>query len=229
MGKKEPSLAEPVLVAAGKKESRITLGPVLDIRAASPLRDGLQKALKRGKPLVLDAADVSRLWRPSSRCCWRPKSAEGADGRFALAQASDAFEAAFSDQGPLANRMSWSPKHDPAILSVDDSPTMRRQLPARCARPATRSSRPRTASTVSTPRGERAFTTSSPTSTCRDGRSDYHRARPHQAPDLAIPMLILTTERRRRCARRVGSPAPPAGSSSPLPRKAGELGAPDRQ
>ena len=108
MGKKRPSLAEPVLVASGKKESRITLGPVLDIRAASPLRDGLQKALKRGKPLVLDAAQVDRLSTPCIQVLLAAgKSVEAAAGRIVLAQASDAFVAAFSDLGLFANLMSW--------------------------------------------------------------------------------------------------------------------------
>jgi hypothetical protein len=35
MGNKEPSVAEPVVVANGKKDSRVMLGPVLDVRAAA--------------------------------------------------------------------------------------------------------------------------------------------------------------------------------------------------
>jgi chemotaxis protein CheX len=108
MAKKEPSVAEPVLVANGKKESRVTLGPVLDIRAAGPLRDGLQKAMKRGKPIVLDAALVDRLSTPCIQVLLAAgKSAEGAAARIVLAQASDAFVAAFSDLGLFANLMSW--------------------------------------------------------------------------------------------------------------------------
>ena len=108
MGKKEPALAEPVLVANGKKDSRITLGPVLDIRAASPLRDGLQKALKRGKPIVLDAAQVDRLSTPCIQVLLAAgKSVEAAASRIVLAQASDAFVAAFSDLGLFANLMNW--------------------------------------------------------------------------------------------------------------------------
>jgi anti-anti-sigma regulatory factor len=108
MAKKEPSLAEPVLVANGKKESRITLGPVLDIRAAVPLRDGLQKALKRGKPLILDAAQVDRLSTPCIQVLLAAgKSAEGADNPMVLAHASDAFVAAFTDLGLFADLMSW--------------------------------------------------------------------------------------------------------------------------
>ena len=111
MAKKEPSLAEPVLVVTGKKESRITLGPVLDIRAASPLRDSLQKALKRGKPIVLDAALVDRLSTPCVQVLLAAgKSAEAAAGRIVLEQASDAFVAAFSDLGLYANLMSWQPE-----------------------------------------------------------------------------------------------------------------------
>ena len=107
MGKR-PSLAEPVLVASGKKESRITLGPVLDIRAAGPLRDGLQKALKRGKPIVLDAAQVDRLSTPCIQVLLAAgKTAEAGGGRIQLAQASDAFVAAFSDLGLFAALMSW--------------------------------------------------------------------------------------------------------------------------
>ena len=103
MGKKHPSVAEPVLVAKGKMDSRVTLGPVLDIRAAAPLRDGLQKALKRGKPVVLDAAQVDRLSTP----CIQVLLAAGKSGRIQLAQASDAFVAAFSDLGLFAALMSW--------------------------------------------------------------------------------------------------------------------------
>ena len=108
MGKKEPSLAEPVVVATGKKDSRVTLGPVLDIRAAASLREGLQKALKRGKPVIVDAAQVDRLSTPCIQVLLAAgKSAEGGAGRIILAQASDAFVAAFSDLGLFANLMSW--------------------------------------------------------------------------------------------------------------------------
>jgi len=75
---------------------------------ASPLRDGLQKALKRGKPIVLDAAQVDRLSTPCIQVLLAAgKSAEAAAGRIVLAQASDAFVAAFSDLGLFANLMSW--------------------------------------------------------------------------------------------------------------------------
>ena len=108
MAKKEPSLAEPVLVANGKKESRVTLGPVLDIRAATPLRDRLQKALKRGKPILLDAAQVDRLSTPCIQVLLAAgKSAEAGAGRIVLAEASDAFVAAFGDLGLFAALMSW--------------------------------------------------------------------------------------------------------------------------
>jgi chemotaxis protein CheX len=108
MGKKEPSVAEPVLVANGKKDSRITLGPVLDIRAAGPLRDGLQKALKRGKPVVVDAAQVDRLSTPCIQVLLAAsKSAEAGSVRIVLAQASDPFVAAFGDLGLFAALMSW--------------------------------------------------------------------------------------------------------------------------
>ena len=111
MGKKEPSVAEPVVVANGKKENRVTLGPVLDIRAAAPLRDGLQKALKGGKPIVLDAAHVDRLSTPCIQVLLAAgKSAEAAACRIVLEQASDAFVAAFSDLGLYANLMSWQPE-----------------------------------------------------------------------------------------------------------------------
>ena len=108
MGKKEPSVAEPVVVANGKKDSRVTLGPVLDIRAAAPLRDGLQTALKRGKPVVLDAAQVDRLSTPCIQVLLAAgKSAEAGSCRIQLAQVSDAFVAAFSDLGLFAALMSW--------------------------------------------------------------------------------------------------------------------------
>jgi anti-anti-sigma regulatory factor len=108
MGKKEPSLAEPIVVANGKKDSRVTLGPVLDIRAAAGLREGLQKALKRGKPVIIDAAQVDRLSTPCIQVLLAAgKSAEGGTGRIVLAQTSDAFVAAFSDLGLFANLMSW--------------------------------------------------------------------------------------------------------------------------
>jgi anti-anti-sigma regulatory factor len=108
MGKKKPSLAEPVLVANGKKDSRLTLGPVLDIRAAAALRDGLQKALKRGKPVIVDAAQVDRVSTPCIQVLLAAgKSAEGGACRIVLAQASDAFVTAFSDLGLFAKLMSW--------------------------------------------------------------------------------------------------------------------------
>jgi chemotaxis protein CheX len=108
MSKKEASVAEPVLVANGKKDSRITLGPVLDIRAAVALREGLQKALKRGKPVIVDAAQVDRLSTPCIQVLLAAgKTAEGSGCRIVLAQASDAFVAAFSDLGLFANLMSW--------------------------------------------------------------------------------------------------------------------------
>lgn len=108
MAKKEPSVADPVVVANGKKETRVTLGPVLDIRAATALRDGLQKALKRGRPVIVDAAQVDRLSTP----CIQVLLAAGRDAgtgscRMMLAQASDPFVAAFSDLGLFADLMSW--------------------------------------------------------------------------------------------------------------------------
>lgn len=108
MGKKQPSVAEPIVVANGKKDSRVTLGPVLDIRAAAALREGLQKAVKRGKPVIVDAAQVDRLSTPCIQVLLAAgKGAEGNACRIVLAQASDAFVAAFSDLGLFANLMSW--------------------------------------------------------------------------------------------------------------------------
>src|SRR5262249_27605464 len=109
MGKKETEAAGPVQLASGKKDSRITLGAVLDIRAAAPLRDALQKAVKRGKPILIDAGQVARL---STRCI-QILLAAGKDGgdaaapRMTLVQTSDAFVSAFSDLGLFANLMSW--------------------------------------------------------------------------------------------------------------------------
>jgi chemotaxis protein CheX len=107
MGKKETEAAGPVQLAGGKKDSRITLGAVLDIRAAAPLRDALQKAVKRGKPILIDAGQVARLSTP----CIQVLLAAGKDGdaaaRMTLVQTSDAFVSAFSDLGLFANLMSW--------------------------------------------------------------------------------------------------------------------------
>jgi len=92
----------------GKKDSRITLGPVLDIRAASPLRDGLQKALKRGKPIVLDAAQVDRLSTPCIQVLLAAgKSAEAAAGRNRAGAGVGRLRAAFSTSASLPTSMSW--------------------------------------------------------------------------------------------------------------------------
>lgn len=108
MSKKDPSVAEPVVVANGKKETRIAFGPVLDIRAAAHLRDGLSKALARGKPVVIDAGQVERLSTPCVQVLLAAsKSAEAAGGRLTLTQASDGFVAAFSDLGLFGNLMNW--------------------------------------------------------------------------------------------------------------------------
>jgi anti-anti-sigma regulatory factor len=108
MGRKAPSLAEPVVVANGKKETRVTLGPVLDIRAATALRDGLQKALKRGRPVIVDAAQVDRLSTPCIQVLLAAgRHAESASCRLVLAQASDPFIAAFGDLGLFADIMRW--------------------------------------------------------------------------------------------------------------------------
>jgi len=108
MGKKETESDGPVQLASGKKDSRITLGAVLDIRAAAPLRDALQKAVKRGKPILIDAGQVARLSTP----CVQVLLAAGKDGgdaaaRLTLVETSDAFVSAFSDLGLFANLMSW--------------------------------------------------------------------------------------------------------------------------
>jgi anti-anti-sigma regulatory factor len=108
MGNREPSLGELVVVSNGKKDTRISLGPVFDIRAAGPLREALLKALKRGKPVTVDAAQVERLSTPCIQVLLAAgKTAEAGGGRLALAQASDAFIAAFSDLGLFASLMSW--------------------------------------------------------------------------------------------------------------------------
>jgi anti-anti-sigma regulatory factor len=57
---------------------------------------------------VLDAAQVDRLSTPCIQVLLAAgKSAEAGAGRIQLAQASDAFVAAFSDLGLFAALMSW--------------------------------------------------------------------------------------------------------------------------
>jgi chemotaxis protein CheX len=108
MGKKETSPEGPVQLAGGKKDSRITLGAVLDIRAAEPLREALRKAVKRGKPILIDAGQVARLSTPCIQILLSAgKDAGDTATRMTLAQASDAFVAAFSDLGLFASLMSW--------------------------------------------------------------------------------------------------------------------------
>lgn len=108
MGNKASPPEGPVQLANGKKDSRITLGAVLDIRAAEPLRDALRKAAKRGKPIVIDAGQVARLSTPCIQMLLAAGKETG-DGtnRMTLAQTSDAFVAAFSDLGLFASLMSW--------------------------------------------------------------------------------------------------------------------------
>src|SRR5262249_61613596 len=104
----DPPVPGPGPAAHAKKDGLAPHAPVLDIRAAAPLRDGRQKALKRGKPVVLDAAQVDRLSTPCIQVLLAAgKSAEAGGGRVILAQASDAFVTAFSDLGLFAALMSW--------------------------------------------------------------------------------------------------------------------------
>jgi len=107
MGKKETEAVGPVQLASGKKDSRITLGAVLDIRAAAPLRDVLQKAVKRGKPILIDAGQVARLSTPCVQVLLAAGKDGGAVAPLTLVQTSDAFVSAFSDLGLFANLMSW--------------------------------------------------------------------------------------------------------------------------
>lgn len=108
MSRKDPSVAEPVVVANGKKDTRVGLGPVLDTRAAAAMRDGLLKAIARGKPVMIDAGQVERLSTPCVQVLLAAgKTAEAAGGRLTLTQASDGFVAAFSDLGLFGSLMCW--------------------------------------------------------------------------------------------------------------------------
>lgn len=108
MAKKDPSITEPVVVSNGKKDTRISLGPVLDIRCAAQLRDGLVKAVGRGKPVVIDAGQVERMTTPCVQVLLSAgKTVEACGSRISLAQASDGFVAAFSDLGLFGSLMSW--------------------------------------------------------------------------------------------------------------------------
>jgi anti-anti-sigma regulatory factor len=78
----------------------VTLGPILDLRAASPLKSTLQQGLVRGQPLMIDASAVSRM----STACVQVFTAavletQTSGAALVLKKSSTVFDAAFANLG----------------------------------------------------------------------------------------------------------------------------------
>ena len=85
---------------APKEALNLTLDPVLDLRAAAPLKDVLQKGMAGGLPLSLDAGAVSRM----STACVQVLTAAVLEARksaaaLTLKKSSPAFDSAFTNLG----------------------------------------------------------------------------------------------------------------------------------
>ncbi len=92
-----------------KGTSRIDLGPVLDIRAAEPLKDVLRKALSKGKPLAVDAASIERMSTPCIQILIAAATAmKDTDTAFTLMSPSDAFIDSFNELGLFPVLKQWS-------------------------------------------------------------------------------------------------------------------------
>ena len=92
-----------------KGTSRINLGPVLDIRAAEPLKDVLRKALSKGKPLAVDAASIERMSTPCIQILIAAAAAlKEADTNFTLMSPSDAFIDSFNELGLFPVHKQWN-------------------------------------------------------------------------------------------------------------------------
>ncbi len=81
----------------------VVLEPILDLRAAGPLKSTLQQGLVRGQPLVIDASAVSRM----STACMQVFTAAVLEKQksgvaLVLMKSSNVFDAAFVNLGLAA-------------------------------------------------------------------------------------------------------------------------------
>jgi anti-anti-sigma regulatory factor len=81
----------------------VTLEPILDLRAAGPLKNTLQQSLVQGQPLVIDASAVSRM----STACVQVFTAavletQKSGAKLILRKSSNVFDAAFANLGLAA-------------------------------------------------------------------------------------------------------------------------------
>jgi chemotaxis protein CheX len=81
----------------------VTLEPILDLRAAGPLKSTLQQGLVRGQSLVIDASAVSRM----STACVQVFTAAVLEAQksgvaLVLKKSSTVFDAAFANLGLAA-------------------------------------------------------------------------------------------------------------------------------
>lgn len=89
----------PFLDAPAERLS-LALDPVLDLRAAAPLKETLQQGLGHSNPLMIDAGAVTRM----STACVQVLTAfvletQKAGRPLTLKNSSPAFDAAFNDLG----------------------------------------------------------------------------------------------------------------------------------
>ena len=81
----------------------VALEPILDLRAAGPLKTTLQQSLVRGQPLMIDASAVSRM----STACVQVFTAavlesQKSGAALVLKKSSTVFDAAFANLGLAA-------------------------------------------------------------------------------------------------------------------------------
>jgi len=78
----------------------LALDPVLDLRAAAPLKDTLQQGLAHSNPLTIDAGAVTRMSTASVQVLTAfVLEAQKAGRPLALKNSSPVFDAAFNDLG----------------------------------------------------------------------------------------------------------------------------------
>ncbi len=89
--------------------SRLNLGELLDLNAAAPLKEALQKAVAKGCPLTLDAGSVERLSTPCVQILIAAVTAIEAVGlSCTLLRPSDAFIDSFNDLGLFPVLKQWT-------------------------------------------------------------------------------------------------------------------------
>ena len=92
-----------------KGKSHLKLSPVLDIRAAEPLKGAMQKAREKGYPLAIEAGSVERLTTPCIQVLIAAAAAlKDADVSFALIAPSDPFIDAFNELGLFPVLKQWN-------------------------------------------------------------------------------------------------------------------------